>query len=349
MPLLNINLLKPGMTIERDIFTKNYQLVICKDTIITENIIKRLKHFNIKDVFINDENNKNISREESFKIFQQSYKNIEIKIESALNDIIKKEYSKENIENIINESLELYNTQSSTLMLIKMIQLSEGENTIFQHSLNVASLSMLIAKWSGKTQDECKLIFQCGLFHDIGKLLMPQKLLNKNSSLTINEYAQIKTHTLEGYNLLKSLDMNKEIANSALLHHERIDGSGYPLKLKNNQIDNISNISKIIALADVYDAMTNNRSYRDAFCPFSVFEELEKDGIGVFDTTYLMIFLKNIINNYINNEVLLSDGTIGKIIMINNTSLSRPIIQINNDFIDLSKYKKEELTINKLL
>ena len=77
---------------------------------------------------------------------------------------------------------------------------------------------------------------------------MPQKLLNKNSSLTINEYAQIKTHTLEGYNLLKSLDMNKEIANSALLHHERIDGSGYPLKLKNNQIDNISNISKIIAM-----------------------------------------------------------------------------------------------------
>lgn len=348
MSKINIDLLNPGMIIEKDIYTTTNQLIICKNTIATENIIRRLKYFDIKNVDICDEKN-SVTKEESFKIFKEDYNKIENSISNMLNGLIKKEYSEKEISNIVEETVKLYNTQSSALVLIKMIQQLENDNIIFAHSLNVGILGMIIAKWSGFSEKECKFILQCGLFHDVGKLLIPKRILDKNSKLTINEFAEMKSHTVEGYNLLKSLDVDEQIANVALLHHERIDGTGYPLQLKNKQIDKFSNISKIIAIADVYDGMTSKRAYRDAICPFLVFGKFEKEGINLFDPSYLMTFLKNIINTYINDEVLLSDGRKGKIVMVNNTSLGRPVIQSNGEFIDLAKYRENELAITKIL
>lgn len=344
-----IDNLKPGMVIKEDIFTKQGQLVICKNTIATENIIRRLHYFDIINIPIYNEGEKYQTNEETFEIFKKDYSNIERQVSSFLNNLIKKEYSDEQLNNIINDTIKMYNNQSSTIMLLKMMQQIEETDPIFTHSLNVGILGMIIGKWCGMDEAQTKLILECGIFHDVGKMLMPNALLNKNDGLSINEYAEMKSHTLEGYRLLKSLDVNEEIAKVALLHHERIDGSGYPLQLKGNQIEKFSNISKIIAIADVYDAMTTKRSYRDAICPFAVFGKFERDGIKIYDAKYLITFLKNIINTYINDKVELSDGRIGKIVMINQTSLGRPIVQVENDFIDLAQYRENELSIVKIL
>lgn len=118
------------------------------------------------------------------------------------------------------------------------------------------------------------------------------------------------------------------------MHHERCDGSGYPNGFKSDQIEDFS---KIIGIADVYDAMTSNRRYRKAICPFDVVENFERDGFLKYDPGYLMIFMERIVQSYMHNIVRLSDGREGEVIMINKLSLSRPVIRTGTEFIDLSK------------
>lgn len=349
MQNIYIDNLKPGMIIQHDIYSTKNQLIICKDTIATENIIRRLKYFDIKIIPIYDEDEIVITKEETFQLFKKNYTNLEIEVDDFLNKIIRKEYSKKQMEDIVNSAFELYNTQSSAMIILKMLQQLKNNDIIFAHSLNVGMIGMILAKWCNKSEDEMQLILQAGIFHDVGKMLMPNALLNKATNLTKNEFAELKSHTVEGYNLLKSLEIDERITNVALLHHERIDGSGYPLQLKNAQINKFSNISKIIAIADSYDAMTSKRLYRDAKCPFSVFTIFEQEGISIYDPEYLITFLKNAVNAYVGDNVLLSDGRKGKIILINNTTLGRPIIQIDDEYIDLAKYKESELSIKEIL
>ena len=103
------------------------------------------------------------------------------------------------------------------------------------------------------------------------------------------------------------------------MHHERCDGSGYPLGLDSNKTEPFA---KIIAICDCYDAMTSPRPYRDSLCPFEVIEFFEYDGLQKFDPQYLIPFLHGIVDNYINTKVLLSNGKEGNIIMINHSNLT---------------------------
>ncbi|MBD8962995.1 methyltransferase domain-containing protein [bacterium] len=101
----------------------------------------------------------------------------------------------------------------------------------------------------------------------------------------------------------------------------------------------IDDLAKIIAIADVYDAMTANRCYRKGLCPFEVIATFEKEGLVKYDSKYILTFLNRIIDTYICNSVLLNDGTCGKIVLMNQKALSRPVIHtITNEYIDLTKH-----------
>lgn len=130
--------------------------------------------------------------------------------------------------------------------------------------------------------------------------------------------------------------MDERICEVALNHHERCDGSGYPSKLKE---DKVSKYSKVVAIADVYDAMTAGRAYRDAICPFEVIRKFEDDGLQLYDASYIMTFLSKIASTYNHSAVRLSDGREGEVIMINKQNLSRPVVRIGEDYVDLSKEK----------
>ena len=129
-----------------------------------------------------------------------------------------------------------------------------------------------------------------------------------------------------------------------LQHHERCDGKGYPFGF---QTDRIVNFYKIVAFADVYDAMRANRVYRQAICPFDVIETFEKEGYQKYDTKILLTFLERISQCYLHANVLLSDGREGEVIMINNNHLSSPVVKVNDEYVDL--YKHKELRIKSLL
>jgi putative nucleotidyltransferase with HDIG domain len=187
------------------------------------------------------------------------------------------------------------------------------------------------------SKDETKVLTQAGLLHDIGKMLVPKHIISKPSRYTQDEFDEMKMHTINGYQVLKDMNLDIRVKYAALMHHERCDGTGYPNGFKSNQIEEFS---KIVAIADVYDAMTSNRTYRNAICPFDVVENFERDGFLKFDPGYLLVFLERIIQSYLHNAVRLNDGREGEVVMINKLSLSRPVIRCGSTFIDLSKEPK---------
>ena len=128
--------------------------------------------------------------------------------------------------------------------------------------------------------------------------------------------------------------MDYHIRYTALQHHERNDGSGYPLGLVDAHIDEYA---KIVSIVDVYDAMTSPRVYRGPTCPFDVINLFEQEGFQKYDSRYIMIFLRRIAESYLNENVRLSDGRSGKLIYINNYALSRPVVMADGEAIDLRK------------
>lgn len=148
------------------------------------------------------------------------------------------------------------------------------------HSVRVAEYSVKIAGAMGKSEDEVMRIYYAALLHDVGKIGIPDTIINKKGKLTDEEFDSIREHPVFGNQILSSIGDYPYISIGAHFHHERYDGKGYPEKLKG---DDIPEIARIIAVADSYDAMTSNRSYRDALPQQKVREEILKNAGTQFD------------------------------------------------------------------
>lgn len=154
------------------------------------------------------------------------------------------------------------------------------------HSQRVADYSLAIAKRMGKSEEEQKIIYYAGLLHDVGKIRVPEEVINKPGKLTEEEFDQIKVHPISGYHILKDVHEDVRIAYGAKYHHERYNGKGYPNGLEG---ENIPEIARIIGVADAYDAMASDRSYRNALPQAVVRAEIEKGRGRQFAAFYVTI------------------------------------------------------------
>jgi putative nucleotidyltransferase with HDIG domain len=214
-----------------------------------------------------------------------------------------------------------------------------------RHSINVALYTMLMSKWMGFTEKQMKTVIQAGLLHDIGKIKIPGKILNKKGRLTQEEFYIMKKHTIYGYDILKnSCRLKDSVKKSVLLHHERIDGSGYPFGLKDGSIDMYS---RILAVADVYDAMTTDRIYKKRITPFEAFRELRETCLSTFDLTILQRFVNNLSAYYIGARVMLNNGQTGEIKYIPPHDIINPIVSVDSNLLDLSR--KDDLKIISII
>lgn len=157
------------------------------------------------------------------------------------------------------------------------------------HSVRVANYSREIAKRMGKSEKEQEKIYRAALLHDVGKIRIPDGIINKPGRLTEEEYAFIKLHPVSGYHILKSFTKDQMIATGAKFHHERYDGKGYPNGLVG---DNTPEHARIIGVADAYDAMASNRSYRRALPQEVIRDELLAGKGTQFDPQIVEIMLK---------------------------------------------------------
>lgn len=230
----------------------------------------------------------------------------------------------------------LFRSRNTIAELFDMIfNMRAVKSSVYTHCLNVALISRMLGRWLKLEHHDLDVLTLAGLLHDIGKLILPEELLNKPGALSDEEFAKIKEHPKLGYAILKRQDtLDSRIKKAALMHHERCDGSGYPAGLTEDFIDNYA---MVVAIADVYDAMTSSRSYRSPMCPFEVIRSFERDGFQKYHTRYIVTFLQQIATTYQSNRVILSDGRGGNIVMINPHALSRPIVQFDdNTCLDLS-------------
>lgn len=338
-----------GMVTAEDVFSLDGQLVVPKDVALTENLIAKLLSFDVISIKIQDEILTTSSQPSSALFQEPSYAQ---KMEASEEYIAFKEEFKENVQNLefalnslvernsefepaklVKDTMEMINHRCTpTGIMEMMLNMRTYDDCTYAHSLNVAMICNIFAGWLHFSPEERELATACGLFHDIGKIKIDPEIIKKPGRLTPAEYRIVKTHTLESYKLISDYNLPEEVKNAALMHHERCDGSGYPYGFTS---DKISPYAKLVAIADVYEAMTSKRSYRDALCPFSVITYFENDGLQKYDPGFLLTFLENVVNTFLNQKVRLSNGLEGNIIYINPIALSRPTIKIGEKYLDL--------------
>jgi putative nucleotidyltransferase with HDIG domain len=348
----------PGMVVADDIYTKDHQLVLSKDTTLTDKMITRLEFYSVTDFLIlSDSELKEqetkyiettfygeIRKSEAFHRFHQAYQNTVGRFKTSLDQMVSSQ-AEVDVDHLLSDVSKILYQSSSNIELFNMLHsIRHYDDTTYIHSVNVALICNIMGKWLHFQPEDLEVITLCGLLHDLGKLMIPSDIITKPAKLTEEEFTTIKTHTVRGYNILKNKNIDNRIKLSALMHHERCDGSGYPYGFQSNQIDPFA---KLVSIADVYDAMTCARVYRGPLCPFEVVSIFETEGLTKYDPKYIMTFLEGIVQTYINNFVLLNNKQKGEIVMINKFELSRPVVKIGDEFIDLSKHR--ELYIESLL
>lgn len=351
-------LLVPGMVVAKDVHNASNILVMGKNTVLSDESITKLAFHGIYSVYIKDEvvevpkptyertyMPSKIKETPEFKVFKENYDREVKELEGTFNDIISQQSKKIGIADLCQKATCMLDDTRGGIHVFDILHnMRDYDDSTFNHCMNVALICNVFADWMHMSAMEKEIATVAGLLHDIGKLRIPEKIVKKAARLTDEEYDLIKTHPMEGYNILFESRFISSIQNASLMHHERVDGSGYPLGLKGNQIDKYA---KMVAIADVYDAMTAARVYRGALCPFKVIEMFESEGLSMFDPEYLLVFMENIVQTYIKNWVRLSNGKEGEIVMLNKQKFSRPVVLCGTEFINLADHP--EISIDEIL
>ncbi|NFG61677.1 HD-GYP domain-containing protein [Clostridium botulinum] len=340
--LLKISDLKTGMVIGEDV-QENNNVLLSKNVVISDKILNKLQTlYNIDEVWVYGEDSLE-KAENSKKNSEREFKKVEHKLNEIcedLHDVLDNtvELQKDSLKEIRKLISELQNVIKIPEILIDNLLFYGSENdSIYRHSLNVASISSLLGKWIGFEENKIKLLIYSALLHDIGKCKIDDKIINKSGRLNSKDLKKIKEHPVLGYKIIKKINfLDKSVSQSILLHHEREDGSGYPLGITG---DKIPDFAKVIAIADVFEAINSNRCYRNKKSPFEAIQIIKEESFGKLDYNYCNIFLEHIVNYYIGREVKLNNNKIAKIVQMNINELDRPFVFLENEFLDLKENK----------
>jgi len=349
MKRLRTQELIPGMVTAEDVYTYSNQLILPKGLVLTDKAITKLEFYSVLMVRVEDDispltppiiiepsYSKRVQASQEFKEYKEKFDTTLATFKSSLQETLTNN-APLNTDELLDQILDMIHTENGKTNVFTMLHnMREYDDLTFAHSLNVALICHAFAEWLNYSKEDVHLATLCGLLHDVGKTSIPEDIIKKPAKLTSEEYAIAKTHASEGYNILRKYSLDEHIINSALMHHERFDGTGYPLGLRQN----IDKFAKIVAIADVYEAMTATRIYRGPLCPFAVIDLFVTEGLQKFDTNAILTFLHNIVNNYLGNTVRLNNKKEGVIIFINPNALSRPTIKCGDKFIDLSTEPK---------
>jgi HD-GYP domain-containing protein (c-di-GMP phosphodiesterase class II) len=341
--IVTITDMKPGMKLAEEIRINN-TLILPSGVIITETILNKLGKnyfhnlFTVYDRETTDsvDNLSEISDGDTIKEIENNFTMISQDLEKVftnINGIVKIDINEiREFANMINSSL-----KSPNAVIKNIVLHGSGDDTIFKHSVNVTALSAMLGKCLGFNAKDINLLTYSALLHDFGKTKIPKHILNKAGILTEDEKKAIQLHSIISYNLVKDIPyLDKSVCSGILMHHERMDGSGYPLGVKGEKIHSFA---KIIAIADVFDAVNSNRIHKKRKDPFRALNTIQKNSLLKLDYEYCKVFIDHIVNYYVGEKVLLNNGKVCRIIQIDKNNLSKPFIMDENDFIDLSSQK----------
>lgn len=359
---IKVSEVRPNCILARDVVTKTGVVILAKNTMLNsvnftkieqndinyvyvweDSIDDTIPAFKQKEVHTVEDQTKFVADRQEFKEFNTSYTENLSEVSGILDSIGNGGgIDKNKLFDITKDVMGKINCKSDIFTYLSYLK--DIKDYTYSHSLNVSLLCNMFSRWLNLSEEETEDLTVAGILHDIGKLKIDEKILNKKGKLTDEEFNEIKKHPSIGYEMIKDIDIADSIKEAVLMHHEKINGTGYPSGLKG---DEISKYAKIVSICDIYDAMVSDRFYRERICPFQVIRNFERQNFSILDTEYLLVFLQNIAYTYVGSWAQLTDGTIAEIIFINQGQMSRPIVKTKDGFIDLSK--NLELDIEKLV
>lgn len=358
MKRVNTENLIPGMITAEDVYNYNNQLILPKGIILNDRTITKLAFYSILSVRVDDQVPETSLDKASYELsyaerirmspdfvqFRKEFEEDVNNFKSVMNDVVEKGAPLD-VDKLMNHTLNILDISATHPNVFDMLHcMKEYDDATYVHSMNVALICNIFARWMRMNEEEICMATVSGLLHDIGKTKIPDNIIKKPGKLTDSEYSLVQTHPQEGYRILQSSQLDPEVLNTVLMHHERCDGTGYPSHLTG---DKIGKYAKMVSIADVYDAMTSARIYRGPLCPFKAIALFESEGLQKYDTQCILTFLENVVNTYLLNEVRLSNGLTGHIVFVNRNKLSAPTVQTDHGFIDLSV--RPDITIEALI
>ncbi len=329
---IDISDCKPGMVTAESVHNQYGGIIVAQNTPLNPYIINRLESLGIQRVRVFAE--RSISeKERKSELFEARYQNNVNEIKNILHGVSKGENLEfEKIKRLLESFTDGGVEKRDIIRCVNQVR-SVHEYTYY-HCINVSMISKLIGEWIKLGKAEQNLLAQAGMLHDIGKVKIPLSILNKPDALNDDELLIMKTHPILSYRLIENIPhINEDVKKAVLMHHERCDGSGYPVGLKREKIPLFA---KILSIADIFDAMTSKRPYKKMSSPFTVFQMFEDYSFGILDSAILSSFLSNITSYYIGEKVLLSNNETGEIIYINPMRFSQPVLKMEDKYVDLS-------------
>lgn len=330
-PIL-LNNISEGMILAQDVVDKYGRILIASGIPLKQEILKLLEKHEVVSVFIRDPKSTNVQIEST-----QDVASMETRLKLISN--VKEAFSKSN--GLIEHLAELqYYVEDVVHTLIKrknvllyLQDIDYASDYLFMHSVNVGLFSIVIGIAMNLPHDELCLLGMGGLLHDFGKTKISPELLDKQGKLTLAEFNEIKEHANVGYKMLKTdTQLDYRIMFMALQHHERCNGSGYPWGISNEKIHHLA---RIVAVADVYDALTTDRVYRSRLTSFAAVQMINEGDRIHFDPQVIEAFNKVAIPYHIGSSVTLNHGIDGRVIGLNSMNLLRPLIATEQGVVNL--------------
>lgn len=304
---LELSQVKPGMRLARDVILPDGRLLLLAGFVIKPMYLRKLEAFKVGYVYVEEGVFEPIEEFEEERLYNHAASTIKhIFAMTGRNrnaDIIP---VKETVDEILNKVME-----NETVML-QLTGIRDIDNYTFLHSVDVCIYAIIIGKKLGYGKDHLMSLGMGAILHDIGKCKVPVEILRKPDRLTDEEFHLMKMHTVYGCEIVKNTyRLSTKIANIAFQHHEKWDGSGYPMGIYNNEIDPLS---RIVALADVYDALTSDRVYKKRELPHKAAEYIKSNAGILFDPFIVELFVNSIAVYAEGTLVLLSTGEVGSVV-----------------------------------
>lgn len=341
MRKVHIDEIKQGVKLAKAIFTADGKILLASGIEIKKSYIEKLKSYNITEIYIDDEISKNIEIPDV--VYEKTRQEAKTLVKTLMdNYTLSEELDIENVKEIVNKIIE--ELLSNENILVNLSDIRSLDDYTFSHSVNVCILSLITGIGLGYRHSRLKELGIGAILHDIGKLKIPETILKKPSQLTVEEFEEIKRHPLYGYEILKKNPHVSIIsAFIALGHHERYNGSGYPLQLKG---DSIHDCARIVAVADVYDALSSDRVYRSKLRPHEVYQYVISQGNCHFDQKVINGFIKHVPAYPVGTGVILNSRERGIVVKNNKHKPTRPVIRViyNSNNEKLTDYYEVDLS-----
>jgi putative nucleotidyltransferase with HDIG domain len=313
--------LQAGMKLARDVILDDGRILLLKGFIIKPRYIQRLKAYKVESVYVEEETVP-IEKADEELIYEDAFTNIKSIMEGIRRGgPLEVEAVKKTVNDLI------HHIMNEDTVFTALAGIRDIDNYTFLHCVDVCIYAIITSKALGMPYDEIRELALAAILHDIGKCKVPLEILNKPDRLTDDEYFVIKNHAIYGMEIIKNTPgLSPRISKIVCQHHEKWDGTGYPVGLKSFDIDRGA---RIISIADVYDALTANRVYRKRYMPHEAAEYLMSQSELHFDPKILKTFIDNIAIYPEDVVVMLNTGEIARVLPTPRGIMSmRPIVSV---------------------